>query len=72
MRGGGEAGGAMTDAWTVGWCRDCVTMVLWLPGENVSWILSGGDIQTNICAAVVYERLSARVESLCHSACWVR
>ena len=29
-------------------------------------------MQNNINAAVVYERVSARVESLCYGACWVR
>ena len=29
-------------------------------------------MQSNICAAVVDERVSARVESLCYGACCVR
>lgn len=28
MRGSGDAGGAMTDAWTVGWWKDYVALVL--------------------------------------------
>ena len=37
-RGGSEAGGAMTDASTVGWFQDCIDLVLWLLDEMVIWI----------------------------------
>ena len=43
----------MTDASTVGRFWDCVTLVLWLPDEMVCWILRWGDVQSNICTAVV-------------------